>query len=834
MAKKPTYEELENRIKALEKKTKDFSKVEAALKHRLALEKIIMDISSQFINLPVTDIDKGINEAIQTIGEFVDVDRVYVFMYHPNADIMDNTHEWCQKAFPPQISFHRNIPFKAASWLTAQINAGKTVHIPLSDDLPDEAAILRKDNKRQGVKSSLVVPIEYGGKVIGFLGLNSVREPKTWSEDVIGLLKIVGETVANALERKRSEEAIRASEEKYRTILETLEDGYWEVDLSGEFTFVNPAMCRIADRTVDELIGTNGNADADKETRKKMTEVFRRVFETGKGEKFTDFDMTSASGDRRVIEMSVSLMRDEQGNAIGFRGLSRDVTQKKEAEEALRASEERYRMVLEANPDPVIVLDVEAKVEYFNPMFEQIFGWTLDEVKGKWLKGFLPKGKRSEVQSMYQKIVNGENFYGIETQRLNKAGELIPVSISGSAYKDINDNPMGGVITLQDIREKKRMEAQLFNAQKFESIGTLAGGIAHDFNNLLMGIQGNVSLALFDLAPNHPLFEIFKNIEKHIKSGSRLTSQLLGYARKGRYEVKPLSLNKLVRDMADTFARTRKEITVTHDLAKDLMPVEADEGQIEQVFLNILVNSGQAMPKGGKIFIETKNVTHEDIDNPTFQVKPGKYVLTRVTDTGTGMDNETITHIFEPFFTTKEMGRGTGLGLASSYGIIKGHSGYVTVASTPGKGASFNVYLPVTTKQIFEKTIPKESTLPGKETILFVDDEEIVMNIASKIIEKLGYKVIRALDAREALKIYKEQYNRIHLVILDIIMPEMDGGEVFDRIREINPEAKVLLSSGYSIDGHARNILDRGCNGFIQKPFTMNDLSEKIREVMDG
>ena len=833
MTQKPTYEALEKRIEELEQKTKDFSAVEEALNFRLTFEKLIMDISSQFINLSVNEIDKGINSAIKSIGEFVDVDRVYVFKYRLDTHVMDNTHEWCAKGITPYISRLKNIPFKQSIWLVGQINAGKVVHILHTDKLPDEAESLIKEIELEGIQSLLAVPIMYGGAAIGFLGLDSVREVKSWPEDVVGLLKVVGEILANAIERKRSEEALRISEEKYRTILETVEDGYWEVDLAGNFTFVNPAMCRIAERTYGELIGISGTSFAVPEVQEKMTSVFTRVYETGKSEKLRDFEMLSPKGDRKIIEMSISLIRDKQGNGVGFRGVSRDVTQKKEAEKALRASEERYRMVLEANPDPVVVLDIDAKVEYFNPMFEYVFGWSLKEVRGKWLKGFMPKGKRTEIEGMFEKILSGKNFSGVETQRISKSGELIPVSISGSTFKEVNGKPLGAVVTFQDIRDKKRMEAQLFNAQKFESIGTLAGGIAHDFNNLLMGIQGNVSLALFDITPDHPHFELFKNIEKNIKSGSRLTGQLLGYARKGRYEVKPLNLNKLVKDMADTFARTRKEITISHDFAEDLMPVEADEGQIEQVFLNILINSSQAMAKSGKIFMETRNVTHEDIEDSTFKVKPGGYVLTRITDTGSGMDDETIKHIFEPFFTTKEMGRGTGLGLASSYGIIKGHSGYITVESVPGQGTSFNVYLPVTTKTISKKIKETAATLKGKETILFIDDEEIVMNIGSKIIEKLGYKVIRALEAEKAIEIYKENCDDIHMVVLDIIMPEMDGGEVFDKIREINPHAKVLLSSGYSIDGQARSILDRGCNGFIQKPFSISALSEKIREIMD-
>ena len=961
MSTPPTYEELLQKIEDLSNENRTLTAEKEALRYRMGFDNLIMDISSSFINLPTDQVDTGINQALAAIGEFVDVDRVFVFIYHHNAQVMDNTHEWCQKDFSPQIAYHQNIPFESATWLIDQINTGKTVYIPVSDELPDEAKLLRRDNKRQGVKCSLVVPIEYGGTVIGFLGLNSNTETKAWSADIIGLLRVVGQIFANAMERKRSEEAVKASEEKYRTILETMHDGYWEVNLNGDFTFVNPAMCRIAERSYEELIGMPGSGDTDPETTKRIAALFTRIYETGKTEKLTDFEAVTPKGNRKVIEISVSLMkdkngnpvgfkgvsrdvteralaqqalkaseeryrtiienvedgywevdldgnftfvssgmskimdrscdaligtsslvgasketarkmrqtfmqmyrtgksakltvfeivsvkgntrnvemsasliRDENGNGIGYRGVSRDVTERYRAQQALQESEEKYRTVLEANPDPVVVTNLDGTVSYLNPAFEHIFGWSLKEVQGKMIRGFFPSGKRAEIRNMLERLSRSESLSGLDTHRKTKNGDAIPVSISGAVYRDSKGNALGAIFTFQDIREKKRMEAQLMNAYKFESIGTLAGGIAHDFNNLLMGIQGNVSLMLFDVVPDHPHYEHLKNIEKNIKSGSRLTSQLLGYARKGRYEVKPLELNRLVKDISDTFARTRKEIVVRHELADNLTPIEADEGQIEQVFLNILVNAGHAMPRGGNIFIKTENVTHAHIRHADFQAKPGRYVMVKVTDNGMGMDEKTRDHIFEPFFTTKEMGRGTGLGLASSYGIIKGHKGYITVASIPGEGTDFCVYLPATGKKVLEKTAVMEAVLSGKETILFVDDEDIVLNVGARIMEKLGYKVIKADGAKKAVAVYEERYQDIQMVILDIIMPEMSGSEVYDRIKEINPDAKVLLSSGYSIDGEARTILEKGCNGFIQKPFTVGELSEKIRRTMDG
>jgi two-component system cell cycle sensor histidine kinase/response regulator CckA len=390
---------------------------------------------------------------------------------------------------------------------------------------------------------------------------------------------------------------------------------------------------------------------------------------------------------------------------------------------------------------------------------------------------------------------------------------------------------------LNDVTDQKRMEARLLQSGKMETAGTLAAGIAHDFNNLLMAIQGNVSLTLFGMNPSHPNYERLKSIEKRVQSGARLTAQLLGYARKGRYEVKPVDLNRLVKEIAYTFGRARKEITIHQGLAGDLFPIEADQGQMEQALLNLFVNAADAMPSGGSLFLKTGNTTLEKMKGKLYAPKPGNYVLLTVRDTGTGMDNETKERIFEPFFTTKEMGRGTGLGLASVYGIIKGHGGYVDVESEKGVGTTFSIYLPATKAEVSAYTEEKEERVDisrRSETILLVDDEHMVLEVAKQMIEVFGYEVLTAKDGKGAIEVYKANRDRIDMVILDMIMPEMGGGETYDRLKEINPDIKVLLSSGYSIDGQAKEILERGCDGFIQKPFTMNQLSRKIREILDN
>jgi len=379
---------------------------------------------------------------------------------------------------------------------------------------------------------------------------------------------------------------------------------------------------------------------------------------------------------------------------------------------------------------------------------------------------------------------------------------------------------------LQAEKEKNRLEAQLVQSQKMDAIGTLAGGVAHDFNNLMMGMLGNVSLILFDMDETHPYYEKLRAIEKQILSGSKLTSQLLHYARKGKYEIKPINVNTLVEESLETFGRTRKEITLRPSLTDHLYAIEADQGQIEQALLNLFVNAADAMPDGGVLHIETNKVTHMDMLDKPYQPKPGNYVSIEITDTGIGMDADTVQRVFEPFFTTKEMGRGTGLGLASVYGIIKGHGGYIDVVSEKGRGTSFTIYLPATDIEI------RKQVKDRKPTILLVDDENAVAKIGVKMLERLGFTVISAFSGGEAIQLYRKHQGNIDIVILDMVMPETSGSETYDQLRQLNPDVKVLLSSGYSINGKAEELLNRGCNDFIQKPFTMDQLNKKIRKLL--
>jgi signal transduction histidine kinase/CheY-like chemotaxis protein len=380
--------------------------------------------------------------------------------------------------------------------------------------------------------------------------------------------------------------------------------------------------------------------------------------------------------------------------------------------------------------------------------------------------------------------------------------------------------------------EQRKLQTQLQRAQKMEAIGTLAGGIAHDFNNLLMAIQGQISLLLLDRHPSEPDYNALKLIEQRIRSGADLTAQLLGYARRGKYENRLINLNDLIEENIPVFRRTRKDIRIHTDLDHHLGLVRGDRGQLELVLLNLFNNASDAMAEGGTLTLATYMTGHADIASTRFRAQPGRYVQLTVTDTGVGMDQDTQERIFEPFFTTKEMGRGTGLGLASVYGIVKGHDGYVDLDSEKGRGTCFRIYLPVSDTPAEAVEPLRSDSVSGSGGVLIVDNEDLVLSVAAEMIEKMGYQVFKAGSGGEALEILKRKKNQIDLVILDMIMPDMSGSQTFDQLMALAPSIRVILSTGYSLDGHAAEIMERGCRGVLQKPFTFQTLALKIKEVL--
>jgi two-component system, cell cycle sensor histidine kinase and response regulator CckA len=503
-------------------------------------------------------------------------------------------------------------------------------------------------------------------------------------------------------------------------------------------------------------------------------------------------------------------------------------------EEALVESEEKFRSLSENAPDIIYTLKFDGSFTYVNPALKTILGYEPEEVLGKYFVEFVKEEEAREYVHILKDLIDKrETFKDIEAKIIHKDRSTRLFSASGAPNINMSGEVTGMVGLLKDITEQRTLEAQFQQLQRMGAIGTLSGGIAHDVNNLLMGIQGRTSLMLTDTGPSHPHFEHLKGIEDYIKSAADLTKQLLNFARGEKYEVKPIDINELIKTGSRMFGRTKKEIHIHGKYQKDVCVIEADRSQIEQVLMNLYVNAWQAMPSGGDLYLQTENVHLDENYVRPFAIAPGKYVKISVMDTGVGMDEATRQRVFDPFFTTNRMGGGTGLGLASAYDIIKNHGGFINVCSERGEGATFNIYLPASEKEVIDEKEFSKDLLRGFETVLFVDDEEMIVEIGEQFLEKLGYEVFVARGGKEATEIFHANMDRIDIVILDIIMPDMSGFDTFDRLRELKPDIKVIFSSGYSINGKAREIMDKGCDGFIQKPFNMKQLSQKLREILD-
>jgi two-component system, cell cycle sensor histidine kinase and response regulator CckA len=630
---------------------------------------------------------------------------------------------------------------------------------------------------------------------------------------------------------------LSTSEERYRDFVENVEDHCFETDLAGNMTFANEAAClRLGYASREDLLGMNNRQYSTPQQAKKIAKVFEEVYRTGIPAKSVDYEVMDANGKTLYMQMSVSLIRDAAGNPKGFRGVAQDVSDRKKAD----LERERYRDIIESIEDGCFEMDMAGYATFTNEAAQRIMGYSHEELRCMKLTAYSKPEEAERILSIYNDMYRtGHPVKMYQHEIIRKDGEVRILEASASLIRDESGTPIGFRGVYRDVTDRKKMEEeqkiltkQFQQSQKMEAVGTLAGGIAHDFNNLLMGILGHASLMLLDIGPSHPYYERLKTIEDQIKSGAALTKQLLGFARGGRYEAKPTDLNELISRTTTMFGRTKKEIRIYEKYTPRLWATVVDRGQIEQVLLNLYVNAWQAMPGGGELYLETGNVMLDESYVKAYQIAPGPYVKVSITDTGVGMDEKTKTRIFEPFFTTKEMGRGTGLGLASSYGIIKGHDGLINVYSEKGHGTTFNIYLPASDKELVRQEQVAPEVLKGSETILIVDDERIIVDVTKEMLKGMGYRILTAGSGEEAIEIYRSNKDRIDLVIMDMIMPGIGGGNAFDAIFTMNPGVKVILSSGYSLNGEAKHIMQRGVRAFLQKPFHFNDLSQKVREAL--
>jgi len=670
--------------------------------------------------------------------------------------------------------------------------------------------------------------------VIGLIYLIRVLFPKV--NTVIKTLEQTQDNLKKEItERKRAEEDAQTHAQRFALHVQYTPLGVIEWNLDFKVTEWNAAAEAIFGYSRHEALGRHAADLVIPDSALKHVDLIWSALIEGKGGTRSTNENKTKGGGIRVCDWYNTTLVDPEGAIIGAASLVQDITERKQAEEALRKSEEKYRTVLEANPDPVVVYDKVGNVTYLNPAFTHVFGWSLEERMGKKMDDFVPEETWPETKMMIDKVLAGERFSGIETRRYTKDKKIIPVAISASFNRDQQGDLLASVVNLRDISEQKRLEAQLQQTQKMEAIATLAGGIAHEFNNALTGVVGNIELLEMRSPDNKTVTEHTGPMKSSSHRMANLTSQLLAYARGGRYQAKTISLSDFVEETLPVIkANIEPSIHIDADLPRDIFKVNADSAQMQMVLSAVVSNSAEAIEGEGSIRII---LTDEEIDaeyaKSQSEFTPGRYVCLTVEDDGEGMDDEALNKIFDPFYTTKFIGR--GLGMASVYGIIRNHDGWITVNSELNKGTIIRIYLPaIEAVEVKKETIVQSAIeMPkGEGTILIIEDEEMVMNVIRAVLERLGYRMLEAKTGKEAIEIAKTFDGDIDLALLDIKLPDIRGDKVYPLIMETRPNLKVIVCSGYSIDA-AQGILDAGAQDFIQKPFSVKELSQKLSKILE-
>ena len=636
-------------------------------------------------------------------------------------------------------------------------------------------------------------------------------------------------------ERRAAEKNLRQSEERFRALINQAADAIFVHDFTGRFIDVNQQACTSLGYRRDELLAMSF---PDVDSRYAGQRFNASMAELTQHKQLTHQSyLQCKDGASLPVEMRLGVIELKEEKAVLV--LARDITNRLRAEAALRDSQKTLLTVLDGIEAVIHVTELETReILFCNKYMRDQYGENLVGRKcWEALRGLDTPCSDCRSDELLDASGQPSGTIAYESQNPTTGRWFVNYD-RAIKWLDGRYVMLEMATDITDIKhmeeERQRTEAQLQRAQRLEAIGTLAGGVAHDFNNLLMGIQGTVGLMIEDLSAENPQTAKLTEIEGYLKRAVELTNRLLGFAREGKYEIRPVDINQLVIRTAELFGRTKKELTIRTDFRKTTCTVEADAGQMEQVLLNLFVNAWQAMPQGGTLTIATDHADLAAAKVAAYDLTPGRYVKITVSDTGVGMDDETQQRIFDPFFTTKEVGTGTGLGLASAYGIITNHHGIIEVDSSKAGGTTFTIFLPASDLPAVEKPHRPAERLSGSETLLLVDDEEMILTVGAKMLGRLGYTVKTARTGQEALAIYEQERDTIAMVILDMIMPVMSGRDLFERLKERNPQIKTLLSSGYSIDGQAAEILKSGCNGFIQKPFTLEALSQKIRDILDA
>ena len=640
---------------------------------------------------------------------------------------------------------------------------------------------------------------------------------------------------------KQAEKALGESEELFRSLMDQMTDALIIIDWNGEILFSNAAGLKLVELdSAEEAVGRNIGEFIHPDTLQGMLDGLQLVKAGRKGVTAECKFITSRGNEKWVEAVGTGVhFQGSDGDMVSIR----DITERKRMEQSLLESEQRLKLVTDNVPALIGKVDKNYRYQFVNKNYEEWFGIKREAVIGKQVKDLLPHEAYEFSLPFIDRALAGNEVHYESKMRLPNgivkylSNHLVPDRSS-------TDEVTGYYVLVSDIterklaeEERKRAESQLQQAQKMEAIGTLAGGIAHDFNNLLTGILGHANLLRLNHQPDTPVYEAAKTIERAAERASELTQQLLGFARRGKYQIQSVNIHEQIQEVIRLLGRTiDKRICVSQRFIPGTPLIKGDPGQLQQVLMNLAINARDAMESGGELSFETAIVNiDEGYCQTHMEAKVGRYLLIAVTDTGHGIPAEQLGRIFEPFYTTKAPGKGSGMGLAMVYGIVKNHEGFVNVYSEVGHGTTFKIYLPLEESATRATEKPdEEGAMPGTGRILLIDDEEMVRGLAAEMLIHLGYEVVTADDGEQGVRIYRGADQTFDLVIIDMIMPKLGGRDCFRELKKINPHIKAILSTGYGINGKAQEILDDGVRGFIQKPYRIDQLGRIVKQVLAG
>jgi len=647
-------------------------------------------------------------------------------------------------------------------------------------------------------------------------------------------------TVEIALYKHRMEKKLKDNQQWLSTTLKSIGDGVITTDTKGVVTFINPKAEVMTGWKAEEAIGKPLEAifSVYKGRKQELLESpVTQVLNDNYNSNVLDHCLLINKNEKEIdISENAAPIKDDKGDVTGVVLAFQDISERMRFEQAMRESEERFRSVVENSHTCIIVVDQQFKCVYINKELTELLGYSEKEMLNQDFRMLLSDHEKNIFTEHKIQIERGEKVpsrYDFEI--LRKDGEKRQMQVVVSTLKSPEGHPQT-VIQMLDITERNRLEQQLRHAQKMKAVGTLAGGVAHDFNNIMTAIRGCTDLVISQIEENDPIYQDLKEVQVSAERASDLTRQLLFFSRNQPMEMVSLNFNKTLENLFKMLHRLiGEDIGISSSLAPNLSNVHADKGSIEEVVMNLAVNARDAMPRGGKLTIKTENILIDEIYcQNTPEARPGEFVCVTVEDNGIGMNKETMERIFEPFFSTKGPGRGTGLGLAVVYGIVKQHDGWINVYSEPEHGSTFKIYLPVSNEEEkMEEEIDPAILKGNGERILVVEDEKRVCDLAKKVLSKHGYCIFTAATLAEAETVYKKEKGKFDLLFSDVVLPDGDGIELSDRFLKRKKKLKVILSSGYTDKKSQWEIIKKRGFRFLQKPYSLIALLQAVYETLD-